>query len=44
VLTNPDGTTARLPQIVSFAEKHAIPVVTVEDLVEYRRARERKAS
>jgi len=39
-LTNPDGTMARLPDILRFAGTHSIPVVTVEDLVEYRRARE----
>jgi 3,4-dihydroxy 2-butanone 4-phosphate synthase len=37
-LTNPDGTMARLPQIVAFAEKHTMPVLTVEDLIEYRKA------
>jgi len=35
-VTNPDGTMARLPQIVAFAERHGMPVVTVEDLVSYR--------
>jgi 3,4-dihydroxy 2-butanone 4-phosphate synthase len=36
-LTNPDGTMARLPEIVAFAEKHAMPVVTVDDIIAYRR-------
>jgi len=36
-LTNPDGTMARMPEIVEFAVKHAMPVVTVEDLVNYRK-------
>lgn len=36
-LTNPDGSMARLPEIVAFAEKHQFPVLTVEDLVRYRR-------
>jgi 3,4-dihydroxy 2-butanone 4-phosphate synthase len=35
-LTNPDGTMARLPEIVAFAERHGIPVLTIEDLVAYR--------
>ncbi len=35
-LTNPDGTMARLPQIVAFAEKNAMPVLSIEDLVSYR--------
>lgn len=42
-LTNPDGTMARLPQIVDFAERHGFPVLTVEDLILYRRETERKA-
>ncbi len=39
-LTNPDGTMARLPEIVTFAELHNMPVVTVEDLIQYRRTTE----
>lgn len=39
-VTNPDGTMARLPEIVSFAHKHQIPVVTVNDLVAYRKKTE----
>lgn len=39
-LTNPDGTMARLPEIVAFAERYGMPVLTVEDLVRYRSARE----
>ncbi len=35
-LTNPDGTMARLPEIVAFAERQGVPVVTVDDLVAYR--------
>ena len=36
-LTNPDGTMARLPEIVVFAKKQQMPVVTVNDIVVYRR-------
>ncbi|SMD02798.1 3,4-dihydroxy-2-butanone-4-phosphate synthase [Sporomusa malonica] len=36
-LTNTDGTMARLPEIVAFANKNNMPVVTVEDIVAYRR-------
>ena len=36
-LTNEDGTMARLPQAISFAEKHQFPVLTVQDIVEYRK-------
>ncbi len=35
-LTNPDGTMARLKEIVVFALAHDMPVVTIEDLVSYR--------
>ena len=35
-LTNPDGTMARLPEIAAFAQKHAMPVVTVDDIIAYR--------
>ncbi|WP_129596896.1 3,4-dihydroxy-2-butanone-4-phosphate synthase [Anaerophilus nitritogenes] len=34
-LTNPDGTMARLPQIVNFSKKHNMTVVSIEDIVEY---------
>ena len=36
-LTNPDGTMARLKEIVAFAESKNMPVVTVKDLVNYRK-------
>lgn len=35
-LTNPDGTMARLPEVVAFAEKHSMVVLTIEDIVQYR--------
>jgi 3,4-dihydroxy 2-butanone 4-phosphate synthase len=35
-LTNPDGSMARLPEIVAFAELHNMTVLTIEDLVDYR--------
>jgi len=35
-LTNPDGSMARLPEIVAFAQLQDMPVVTVGDLVAYR--------
>lgn len=37
-LTNEDGTMARLPQIITFAREHAMSVVTIDDIIEYRRA------
>lgn len=36
---NPDGTMARLPELVAFAERHGMPVVSIADLVEVRRLR-----
>jgi 3,4-dihydroxy 2-butanone 4-phosphate synthase len=30
---NEDGTMARLPELLDFAQRHAMPVVTIEDLV-----------
>jgi 3,4-dihydroxy 2-butanone 4-phosphate synthase len=42
-LTNPDGTMARMPEIVSFAVKHNMPVVTIEDLIKYREVDEKLA-
>jgi 3,4-dihydroxy 2-butanone 4-phosphate synthase len=41
-LTNSDGTMARMPEIVAFAEKHDMPVLTVDDLISYRITREQK--
>lgn len=35
-LTNEDGTMARLPEIVRFADSHRMVVLTIEDLVAYR--------
>ena len=35
-ITNDDGTMARAPEIVEFAQKFGYVVLTIEDLVEYR--------
>ncbi|WP_028585408.1 3,4-dihydroxy-2-butanone-4-phosphate synthase [Desulfogranum mediterraneum] len=35
-LTNPDGTMARLPEIIAFAKQQQMVVLTIEDLVQYR--------
>ena len=43
-VTNADGTMARLPQIVAFAEKNMMPVCTVDDIIAYRRAKGRAAA
>jgi len=42
-LTNPDGSMARLPEIIDFARRHDMPVLTVDDLIAYRRAYEPQA-
>jgi 3,4-dihydroxy 2-butanone 4-phosphate synthase len=43
-LTNTDdGSMARLPEICAFAERHDMPVLSIEDLVAYRSAELRQA-
>ena len=42
-LTNPDGTMARLPRVVEFAEEHDIPVLTIEDIIDYHKCLMKKA-
>ncbi|WDP88851.1 MAG: 3,4-dihydroxy-2-butanone-4-phosphate synthase [Desulfobacter sp.] len=36
-LTNPDGTMARLPRAVEFGEINELPVLTVQDIIAYRK-------
>ncbi|MBL4283485.1 3,4-dihydroxy-2-butanone-4-phosphate synthase [Vibrio fluvialis] len=35
-VTNPDGTMAKTPEIVAFGRLHNMPVLTIEDMVQYR--------
>lgn len=42
-LTNEDGSMARLPEVISFAQAHGMPVLSIEDLVTYREMLARKA-
>ncbi|ENC9837310.1 3,4-dihydroxy-2-butanone-4-phosphate synthase [Vibrio fluvialis] len=35
-VTNPDGTMAKTPEIVAFGKLHNMPVLTIEDIVQYR--------
>lgn len=42
-LTNEDGTMARLPEIVEFASQHKMTVVTVQDIIDYRKNLEKTA-
>lgn len=43
-VTNEDGSMAHAPEIVEFAHRHGMTVMTIDDLVDYRRALEQKAS
>jgi 3,4-dihydroxy 2-butanone 4-phosphate synthase/GTP cyclohydrolase II len=40
-ITNTDGTMARLPQLKEFCREHGLKMCTIEDLIKYRRRRER---
>lgn len=35
-ILNPDGTMARMPQLMAFAEKHSLRIITIKDLIAYR--------
>ena len=38
---NDDGTMARLPELIPFAERHGLKIGTITDLIQYRRRTER---
>jgi 3,4-dihydroxy 2-butanone 4-phosphate synthase / GTP cyclohydrolase II len=40
-IINPDGTMARRPQLEAFAAEHGLKMITVADLIRYRRRTER---
>ena len=40
-IVHPDGTMARLPFLREFCQQHGIKMCTIEDLIKYRRLRER---
>ncbi len=40
-IMNEDGTMSRLPQLRTFAQAHGLKMCTIEDLIQYRRAKER---
>ncbi|WP_417357982.1 3,4-dihydroxy-2-butanone-4-phosphate synthase [Gallaecimonas pentaromativorans] len=42
-VTLEDGTMARLPEIIAFGKKHAMPVLSIEDLVQYRLVTQQQA-
>ncbi len=41
-VTLPNGEMARMPDLVKFAAAHYMPLVTIEDIVQYRQSRERR--
>jgi len=41
-LVNDDGTMMRLPELRVFAKEHDLPLVSIADLIQYRRHRERQ--
>ena len=40
-IMNPDGTMARLPKLEEFAKKHNLLMITIADLIAYRRKKEK---
>lgn len=36
-ITNDDGSMARTPELVEFVKRHGYPIVTIEDLIDYRK-------
>ncbi|MFM7149745.1 MAG: GTP cyclohydrolase II [Gemmataceae bacterium] len=40
-IVNPDGTMARLPDLRRFCQEHELKMCTIEELIKYRRQRER---
>jgi len=38
---NPDGSMARVPQLVEFCRQHGLKLITIADLIEYRRRTEK---
>ena len=39
-IMNDDGTMARMPDLIAFAEQHSIKIATIADLINYRRSKE----
>jgi len=40
-ITKKDGTMARVPDLMTFARKHKLPIITIADLIRYRMRTER---
>jgi hypothetical protein len=43
-IMNDDGTMARLPDLIAFAQRHGLKIGTIADLIAYRRRTERWSS
>jgi 3,4-dihydroxy 2-butanone 4-phosphate synthase / GTP cyclohydrolase II len=41
---HPDGSMARMPELTSVAEEHGLKIISIADLIEYRRRREHLVS
>lgn len=39
-IMNEDGTMARLPQLMEYAKEHNLKIISIEDLIEYRKSHE----
>lgn len=39
-IMNSDGTMARIPDLIKFAKKHKLKIVTIEEIINYRRLKE----
>lgn len=39
-IANEDGTMARLPDLMTFARKHGLAIISIEDLIDHRRSAE----
>lgn len=40
-IMNADGSMSRVPQLMRFAKRHRLRIVTIQDLIEHRRSKER---
>jgi len=40
-IMNADGTMSRVPDLLTFAEKHQLKIITIKDLITYRRSKEK---
>jgi hypothetical protein len=40
-ILNPDGTMARLPELIQFKETHGLKMCSIADLIAYRRTQEK---